>query len=75
MPIPDEPNPITVCCGFRGQSAGITRIKGDLLRNCKPGEEIMLRHGEIMQHEGLPDLAGHVDPKRVYLKFAHCQGY
>lgn len=56
------PNIHVVDFGIR--RAGVVRLKG---LSCAAGHTLVLRHAEILQHDGLPDLRGHVDPKMIYV--------
>ena len=44
--------------------AGVVNLKAF---PCARGSVLTFRHAEIMQHAGLPDLKGHVDPTKVYM--------
>jgi len=48
---------------FGENLAGVCRISGV---EGASGQVVQLRHGEILQHTGLPDLKGKVDPEMIY---------
>ena len=45
--------------------AGVVRLNR-IPQDCVEGDSILLHHGEIMQHSGLPDLGNHADPRFIY---------
>lgn len=59
-----NPYPHVYVADFGERRSGVVRLKG--VTGCAAGETLVLRHGEILQHRGLPDLKGHVDPKVIY---------
>ena len=58
-----SPRPGLYVVDFGVNRAGVCRLKGLV---CPRGGTIVLRHAEIMQHAGLPDLKGHADPSMIY---------
>jgi len=58
-----NPHPAIYVFDFGVRRAGVVRLKNIA---CAAGHTIVLRHGEIRQHPGLPDLHGHVDTGMIY---------
>ena len=56
----------TSCCGppFQTNLAGVCKLSNIKLAR---GASVTLRHGEILQHAGLPDLGKNVDPTMPYV--------
>jgi hypothetical protein len=70
-PPPDAARRRRVVLGCAGMAvdfgvnvAGVCRLRNI---HVSAGAAITLRHGEILQHRGLPDLNGTVDPRRIYV--------
>ena len=54
----------TLCVDFGSNVAGVT-VLGLALVSGAAGSNVTLRHGELLEHDGLPDVAA-PDPTRVY---------
>lgn len=57
------PRPQLYVVDFGVNKAGVCRLR---LKRCPRGARLILRHAEIMQHNGLPDLHDAADPTMIY---------
>jgi len=58
------PRPGLYLVDFGVRRAGVTKLKG---LTCPAGATIRIRHAEILQHKGLPDLGNTTDPTMIYV--------